>query len=93
MAEGSPKQLVQTLTGVPTEFFETDIYIYIYIYTHTYVSSARATRGDVTLVSRVLEYIICQSFGSRHKDIHAQHDTTDEHYKHMRSPENGVHAA
>jgi hypothetical protein len=27
VAEGSPKQLVQTLSGVPAEFFETDIHL------------------------------------------------------------------
>ena len=28
VAEGSPKQLAQTLTGVPTEILETDMYIF-----------------------------------------------------------------
>ena len=54
VAEGSPKQLVQTLTGVPTELFEIDIYAYrvpptpklpapIEFYLYFYLSNATYT--------------------------------------------------
>ena len=49
VSEGSPKQVVHTLTGVPTELFETGSYIYI--------MSRYSTTNKTTLYSYVYLYI------------------------------------